>query len=257
MSQVFNAYAAYYDLLYRDKDYAAEADYVAGLVRQFAPEARTILDLGCGTGTHAALLAAMGFTVHGVDFSPAMVERAEARKAELPSEVAERMSFACGDVRDYRHPGRFDAVLSLFHVMSYQTSNGDLTAAFATAAEHLAPGGVFLFDYWYGPAVLTQQPEVRVKRMEDERIRVLRIAEPELAFGQNRVRVNYTVQVEEKSSDARGVVTEHHDMRYFFLPEVELLANPAFRTLAHQAWMAAREPGVEDWAAVSVLERKA
>ena len=46
MSQVFNAYAAYYDLLYRDKDYAAEADYVAGLVLQFAPEARTILDLG-------------------------------------------------------------------------------------------------------------------------------------------------------------------------------------------------------------------
>jgi ubiquinone/menaquinone biosynthesis C-methylase UbiE len=62
---VFADYARYYDLLYRDKDYAAEAEYVAGLIRKFHPAARSILELGSGTGIHASLPAEKGFTVHG------------------------------------------------------------------------------------------------------------------------------------------------------------------------------------------------
>ena len=57
----FRRYSAYYDLLYRDKDYAAEAEYVARLIRSTLPEARRILELGSGTGRHGCLLAAMGF----------------------------------------------------------------------------------------------------------------------------------------------------------------------------------------------------
>jgi len=56
-STVFNDYARYYDLLYQDKDYQAEADYVAGLMKRFHLEARSILKLGSGTGIHASLLA--------------------------------------------------------------------------------------------------------------------------------------------------------------------------------------------------------
>ena len=51
---VFADYARYYDLLYRDKDYAAEAEYIACLVRKFHPSARSIIiELGSGTGIHA------------------------------------------------------------------------------------------------------------------------------------------------------------------------------------------------------------
>jgi predicted TPR repeat methyltransferase len=52
-TSVFADYARYYDLLYRDKDYAAAAEYVAGLIRKFHPSARPILELGSGTGIHA------------------------------------------------------------------------------------------------------------------------------------------------------------------------------------------------------------
>ena len=58
-----------------------------------------------------------------------------------------------------RLAGTFDAVIALFHVVSYQTTEHDLRATFATAARHLNPGGVLLFDVWHGPAVLAQQPE--------------------------------------------------------------------------------------------------
>ena len=65
----FEKYSAFYDLLYRDKDYAAEADYVAERIRSVVPDARSILEFGSGTGRHGRLLAAMGFDVHGIERS--------------------------------------------------------------------------------------------------------------------------------------------------------------------------------------------
>ena len=74
----FEKYAAFYDLLYRDKDYAAEADYVARRIRSILPEARSLLEFGSGTGRHGRLLAAMGFDVHGIERSREMVSVARA-----------------------------------------------------------------------------------------------------------------------------------------------------------------------------------
>jgi len=170
MSQVFDAYAAYYDLLYQDKDYQTEADFVhALLAKHGVPAGGQILELGCGTGKHAECFARMGYTLHGVDMSPAMVDVANARK---PADVAAKLEFAVGDVRDVWVAKQFDAVISLFHVASYQTTNADLLAMFKTAATHLKPGGVFLFDCWYGPAVLSDRPVMRVKRMQNDAVEV-------------------------------------------------------------------------------------
>ena len=66
----FELYAAYYDLLYEDKRYDEEAQFVARLLREQAPHARSILELGCGTGKHALALARQGFSLTGVDLSP-------------------------------------------------------------------------------------------------------------------------------------------------------------------------------------------
>jgi len=188
---VFGNYARYYDLLYRDKDYEAEANYIHDLIQRHAPKSNSILELGCGTGRHAALLAQKGYAIHGVDMSESMLAEAEQRRTQLAQEVSERLSFSLGDIRKVRVERTFDVVASLFHVISYQTTNEDLAAAFATARAHLKPGGLFVFDCWYGPAVLTDRPEVRAKKLEDEKIQVTRIAVPEIYPNENRVDVNY------------------------------------------------------------------
>ena len=121
-SSVFADYARYYDLLYRDKNYAAEAEYVEGLIRKFHPSARSILDLGSGTGIHASPLAEKGFTVHGIERSPEMHARSQAL-AENRVAGHDRLTFTTGDIRDIRLNKRFDAVIALFHVISYQTTN--------------------------------------------------------------------------------------------------------------------------------------
>ncbi len=249
MSQVFDAYARYYDLLYRDKDYAAEVEYVASHIHEHAPQAKRILELGCGTGAHAEHLARMGYTVHGVDLSEAMLARAEARKAALPSEVAARLSFGLGDVRTVRRGETYEAVISLFHVMSYQTTNADVAAAFETAAAHLEPGGLFLFDFWYGAAVLTQKPEVRVKRLEGDEIKVTRIAEPVMHVNECIVDVNYTVFIEVKATRKVEQVRETHRMRYLFLPELLQFADAEVWTDCESfGWMKLQELRQDDWA---------
>ena len=256
MSQVFDTYARYYDLLYQDKDYAAEAEYVASNIRSSAPNARYILELGCGTGAHAEHLSRMGYTVHGVDMSAEMLARAEARKATLPADVAARLSFGLGDARTVRTQKTYDVVISLFYVMSYQTSNDDLTAAYETAAIHLTKGGLFLFDFWYGPAVLVQKPEVRVRRLEDEEIRVIRIAEPVMHVNENVVDVNYTVFIEVKLTSQVEQVKETHRMRYLFLPELKCYGAGKFKEIISNAWMTNNVLNVDTWGGFQLLVRE-
>jgi SAM-dependent methyltransferase len=249
MNRVFDTYACYYDLLYRDKDYFAEAEYVASCIREYAPRAKRVLELGCGTGAHAEQLARLGYEVHGVDMSEAMLARAEARKFSLPAELAARISFSLGDVRSVRTGETYGAVVSLFHVMSYQTANADIAAALETTAVHLEKGGAFLFDFWYGPAVLTQRPEVRVKRLEDSAIKVTRIAEPVMHTNENVVDVHYTVFVELKATQKVEQIKEQHRMRYLFLPELDqLLENSGFKVLCRYQWMGTQPPDETTWA---------
>ncbi len=253
MTRVFDAYAAYYDLLYQDKVYVDEAQFVRDLLNKHGVEAGHILELGCGTGKHAEHLARLGYGVHGVDMSPAMVESANASK---PANLAERLEFAVGDVRDVRVGKPFDAVISLFHVASYQTTNADLSAMFQTAAAHLGPDGVFLFDCWYGPAVLTDRPVVRIKRMYNDAVEVLRIAEPVMHPNENIVDVNYTVQVTQKGKEGVSEVREKHRMRYLFAPEVELLLGQTGMRLVEQVeWLSGKPTGFESWAATFVAVR--
>jgi SAM-dependent methyltransferase len=250
---VFSDYARYYDLLYRDKDYVAEAAFVHGLLAQHRTPSGTLLELGCGTGGHAIPLARHGYSVMGYDLSSEMVAEARAR---APEELKKYLEFRVGDVCTLNAGRQFDAVVSLFHVASYQTEDSSIADMFATAAHHLRPGGTFLFDFWYGPAVLSQRPSVRVKRLQDEDIEVLRIAEPVEYPNENCVDVNYTVFVTNRLTGAIRMLEETHRMRYFFLPELRLLLSMAGFSISRQVeWLSDSEPSEQTWSVTIVATR--
>ncbi|MEA5573955.1 class I SAM-dependent methyltransferase [Calothrix sp. UHCC 0171] len=253
---VFGNYARYYDLLYRDKDYLGEAQFIHRLIKTHAPNAHSILELGCGTGNHAVLLAKEGYQIHGVDFSQEMLQKADSRLSQLPPDLTSRLQFSQGDIRQVRLNQTFDIILSLFHVISYQTTNKDLLAAFATVKEHLKPGGIFIFDVWYGPAVLTEQPTVRVKRLEDEEIIVTRIAEPVLHPNKNLVDVNYQVFIRDKRSNTVEEIQENHHMRYLFKPEIDhLLSANQMQNIKYCEWMTDREAGLDTWGVCFIVQK--
>lgn len=240
---VFNEYARYYDLLYRDKDYAGETEYVHGLIQAHVPGARDILNIGCGSGRHDRCLVASGYTVTGVDMSEEMLAAAKEAAMDIAA-----LEYVLGDARTVRLGRQFDAVISLFHVMSYQVTNADLKAAFATAAAHLKPGGLFLFDCWYGPGVLSDRPTKRVKELEDDIICVNRIAEPVLHPNENVVDVNYRVSIKNKSTGDTGDIRETHRMRYLFVPEIlEYLEQCGLQLRFFRRWMEDAAPNETTW----------
>ena len=214
---IFGDYARYYDVLYQDKDYAGEADFVLSCLVRRQGEPRTLLDLGCGTGRHGLEMARRGVSVTGVDMSATMLE---------------------GDARTVRLDARFDAVTSLFHVMSYQNTEEDALAVLETARCHLKPGGCFFFDFWYGPGVLTDPPTERDRIMEDARTLVRRHARPVHRISDDVVDVHYDIRLTDKATGRESSLREVHAMRYWFLPELHYLARQAgFSHAAEGAWL--------------------
>lgn len=251
---VFGKYSSYYDLLYKDKDYRSEVEYIHNLIQKYNSGAKSILNLGCGTGKHDILLAEKGYDVTGIDLSEEMLCFANSRLLDSNTDNL-KVKFSQGDVRNLKLSEKFDAIISIFHVMSYQTTNNDLKAAFSTVKRHLNENGVFIFDGWYGPAVLIDKPATRVKRLENEMIMVTRIAEPVMHTNENVVDVNYHIFIKDKSKGAVEEISESHRMRYFFKPEIDVfLEGGQFELISFEEWMTGKLPSFDTWGACWVVK---
>lgn len=246
---VFQDYAYYYNAFYKDKDYKAEAKQVKELIEKVAEassvkEIKSVINFGCGTGRHDIELAKLGFDMSGIDLSADMIkiakEKSQAEGLSIP--------FSVQDVCKFAPDRKYDCVISLFHVMSYQNSNDAILAAFKSARKCLDKGGIFVFDSWYGPGVLTDLPVVRVKEVEDDDYKLVRLARPVLHDKTNVVDVCYEVLVIDKKSDVTRTINEVHNMRYFFRPEIELLLSMAgFELIDNYDCNTLGETGFESW----------
>jgi trans-aconitate 2-methyltransferase len=106
------------------------------LARVRAEDPRVVADLGCGPGTLTAALARRwpGAEVRGIDSSPEMIEAARTLPEVSPGG---RLSFALGDVRDWKPDGRVDVIVSNA-VLQWVPDHLDLLARWAG---FLQPGG--------------------------------------------------------------------------------------------------------------------
>ena len=252
MSQFGDLYSEYYDLLYSDKNYVAEVEYVDNLIQSNRSNTKTLLDMGCGTGKHAELFSDRGYIVDGVDLSEDMLKIAETRREGKEN----KLTFSHSNIQELNFGKRFDVVVSLFHVMSYQNSNEELIKAFEVAKNHLNEDGIFIFDFWYGPAVLTDLPTTRVKRLKNKSIKVTRIAEPIMHFDKNIVDVNYDVFIEDNNSKEIVEKKELHKMRYFFDTELEMTCKQVgFKIEKKYKWMSEENPNFNSWNVVWIIKK--
>ena len=132
-----------YDLFYQDKDYRGEVEEIAGLVEAHRPGARSVLDVGCGTGAHLEWFAQRYERAEGIEPSARMIEEATIARPGL--------LIYPGDMRTFRHGDRFDVVTSLFSAIGYMTTIDDLHRAVRNMAAHLTEGGVLVVEGWVEP----------------------------------------------------------------------------------------------------------
>jgi len=214
---VFGAYAQYYDTLYQDKDYTAECDFLEAIFRKFcSKKIKRILDLGCGTAGHGLILAERGYTITGVDRSPAMLKIAK-QKAKSKGV---KLSLYKGDAQTFRLPKKFDAAIAMFAVMGYQITPQVFLKALKRVRAHLVPGGLFTYDVWFGPAVVADLPKDRQKIMQDASGGLLmRETHCQTNLKSQVVKVTFTTTQKESTGGTLSQNTEYHPVRYFFLPE--------------------------------------
>jgi SAM-dependent methyltransferase len=219
---VFNdSYAATYDTVYAEKNYAAECEAMGKLIARFGRgESRKMLDIGCGTGKHAVIFAGRGFDVTGVDQSEPMV--AHARERARQQGLGSNPQFLSGDMRSFVGAQPFDVAVMNFNVIGYMTSNDDALNALAAARKNLRPGALFIADFWYGPAVVADPPGENTREFDGDGVRVIRSSSGRhLPDGQC---CEILVKVMRSKGDrVVDEAVETHRVRYFFPLELELM----------------------------------
>lgn len=230
---VFKKYADFYDRLYDDKDYETECDFIEQIFETYGTkEIASILDLGCGTGSHTIIFAEKGYDVTGVDQSETMLDIAQAKASAKNKDIKFRQQ----DIRHLDLSREFDAAVAMFAVMGYQTSNKDFEDTLVSVYNHLSSGGLFIFDVWFGPTVLMDKPQERMKTIESPNKKIIRFAHPVLDIIHHTVEVNYTIF--EITDQKITEVSEHHLMRYFFYQEIAyFLEKNGFKLLQINPFM--------------------
>lgn len=246
-------YSEVYDYLYKEKNYEKECDFVEAIFSKFSVKVKKILDLGCGTGGHALILAKRGYEIVGVDRSKKMLEIAQnkAKSAKLTIEFVE------GDITNIDLKRKFDAIISMFAVMSYQITNSTIAKTCVTAKKHLQPNEIFLFDCWYGPAVLVEKPGVRVKEInlnKDEKI--IRFTEPILNILDHTVETRFKV-LKIKNGCLINETKESHLMRFLFPQEIKYFLEVAgFKKIEFCPFLELEKPLTEhDWNMTVIARR--
>lgn len=132
------------------------------------PAGAHILDVGCGSGLLARKLIAAGYSVHGVDASPAMIELARAHAPGATFDVV-------------RLPTRLplaDAVVSTGHVLNYLNSRDDIARALAELAQATRPGAVLALDLITERFVASRDPAPVHAKVEEDWAIVTRYSRP-------------------------------------------------------------------------------
>jgi len=248
VNKIFNKYAKYYNHFYAEKNYSLEAKYIADIINKKNPKAKSILDYGCGSGKHAIELAKLGYKVNGIDQSPLLIKEAKKLQKKQNNDINQKINFTVGDIRNYNATSKYDVVISLFHVISYQTLNSDIQSTFCSAKNNLQKDGIFIFDCWYGPAVLENKPENRYKCISTSRFNFTRFATPSLDINKNTVDVEYTINIFDKNNSSFSQITECHKMRYLFLTEIELYFSLYdFKIFLAEEWMTKNDLNSQTW----------
>jgi SAM-dependent methyltransferase len=249
-SSIFGRSAQYYDLLYADKDYAGETAFIVEAVKAHSeiPVSR-VLDLACGTGGHLLQMAALGWRVTGADGSEAMLDRARHKATELG--LSPRLELA--DLRSFDLGETFDLVTCMFSSIGYVTDDEGLQSALEAVRRHLLPGGLYILEFWHGPAVVAQRPETRVRRLEHDGLSLIRIAEPSLDISSHTTAIRFET-IALLGSALVDHIVENHSVRFFFQDELAVrLRSVGFDSLTFCALPdIARLPTKDDWRAVVI-----
>ena len=222
MSSYIGRYAELYDVFYADKPYEEEAAFVHQCLQKYGiGTTQSILELACGTGSHALALEKFGYQIVATDYSEDMLARARRKAAELGSSVDCQWQ----DMRTLDVAERpFEAVICLFDSIGYVKTNEAITRVLKEVHRHLCPDGLFIFEFWHAGAMLVGYEPVRVREWAMPEGKFIRISQTELDCAQQTATVQYSVY-ELRDDGTYDSFEETQVNRYFLIQEMAALLS--------------------------------
>jgi SAM-dependent methyltransferase len=238
MSSYTGRHARYYDTIYAEKPYAREAAFVSDLIRKHSQgNAKTLLELACGTGRHAFELEKLGYKITATDYSRDLLAVATENAKKQRSKV----EFMLQDMRELDLPEKnFDAAYCLFDSIGYVQSNQNILQVLGAVRAHLRTGGVFVFEFWHAAAMLRNYEPRRERNWQLDDAQLKRISKTRLDVTNQTAQVTY--EFEEKQADGTVLTLEETQVnRYFLVQEMALFLETA--GCESLEWLPAYESG--------------
>jgi len=142
-SPLYGSFARFYDELGWDRFSKSRAKLVLDFIAEKAPHVKSVLDLACGTGEFAMLLAAEGINVTGIDISKDMLKKA---RSKLKSRASKSIRFFQANMALFQLNRKFDLITCNFDSLNHLLNEKDVFSTFQHAYKHLAFKGCFIFD---------------------------------------------------------------------------------------------------------------
>lgn len=235
MENIYQKFGKYYDQIYHSMfDPRMDCDILESLFDKFCRGKPTrILDIGCGTGSHAIELAKRGYKLAGIDLSQVMIEEAKRKADEAKLEV----DFQVQDMRYLESNAKFDAAICMFGTFGYLVTNEDLNGFLSGLKNVLDDPSPFLFEFWNTGGVKPESVKQGFKtwvKAKDEKagITLVRLGESKFDVNTNILTVNMEFFVF-KGSKVLDSFTEIHELRCFNIPEIkQILLGNGFNLVA-------------------------
>lgn len=243
-------YSEIYDLIYHDKDYRVECDFIEAIFQRWSDKPiQSMLDFGCGTGNHAVEMAARGLKVTGVDRSMNMLASALRKATHRLSDPTQRPEWRI----ELPSEGKWDSAISMFETINYLEGKKEFAQLLRRLNELLVPGGLALIETWNGAAVPFLFEAIREKKFSARGQEITRRTEAKVDWRNQVMDVQFTFF---QNGETEPRIAELHHLHYYTPIEVAELGESAglkLRDIYPSYQM--RRPELNDFSVVCVLQK--
>lgn len=216
MNLAYTSLAKYYDLIFSRKDYSQESEFIRNIVKTKAPHAKSILDVGCGTGEHLNILKDEFEILWGLDLNKEIIEIAKSK--------SNKIKYPIGGMKDFKLNLKFDVITCLYSVFNYNLEPSDAVATLKNFKNHLKPNGVVIIAL-YTPANTEKVISLHMGKNED--IEVAKINQYVVDPDTKIETTDFLVFLKTNDSKVDFMVENGHKFRIYSSEEFTTLSNNA------------------------------
>jgi ubiquinone/menaquinone biosynthesis C-methylase UbiE len=215
LSPMYNRLAGYYDLTHHFRDYRQQSEFIHAVIQKYSSSAKKVLDICCGTGSHAVILAEKGYLVTGVDNSKEMLNLARGKIKTR----ARNPKFESGDMFELKYSEQFDAAYCFGTTLMMINSLEEFSRFLTSVRKTLKPSGLLIFDVWNGWKMLQATNEMHPS--ENETARVIWFSNGHINREQRTQHLESAFLIQENNKTRIETFTE--DLKIFFKDEIQWL----------------------------------